>query len=181
MEILNDEVVYDGKYRQFIKRHYVDRLGGRRVWEMVKGKAPGAALIVAITPEREIVLEKTFRVPCKAWVVELPAGLIDPGEEDEAAARRELLEETGYAADKFELLTKGTYNPALTADRGFFFLARDARYVAEPKLEATEEIEIVKVPLGGLFEYLIAEKNIIVDQKIFLILPFLAKRGLIKF
>ena len=61
----------------------------------------GAVVIVALTTEGELILERNWRAPLESFVVQFPAGLSDrEGESEEEVARRELLEETGYTADR---------------------------------------------------------------------------------
>ncbi|MBZ0114721.1 MAG: NUDIX hydrolase [Thermoanaerobaculia bacterium] len=89
------------------------RLIERNGWEMVE--RPGVEAVVAVvacTPDDELVLVEQYREPLAARVIELPAGLVgdDPGQDGESletAARRELLEETGFYAERFERLTSG--------------------------------------------------------------------------
>src|ERR1700722_17662471 len=75
-------------------------------WEYVdRVNATGAALIVAVTPEEKLILVEQYRIPVHVRTIELPAGIIgdEPGncgESHAEAARRELLEETGYAAGR---------------------------------------------------------------------------------
>ena len=82
-------------------------------WEYVdRVNATGAALIAAVTPENKLLLVEQYRIPVHARTIELPAGIIgdEPGGADESnaeAARRELLEETGYAAGRIEAVTTG--------------------------------------------------------------------------
>ena len=85
-------------------------------WEYAdRTNATGAAIIIAVTNEQKLLLVEQYRIPVHARTIELPAGIIgdDPGNGNEAhaeAARRELLEETGYEAGHIEELTRG---PAL--------------------------------------------------------------------
>ena len=85
MRILKDEKIYDGEFIRVVKRHFIDREGTQRVWEMVERKTHGRIVaIAAITPQAELVLEKTFRLPLATAVVELPAGVMDiEGESEE--------------------------------------------------------------------------------------------------
>ena len=66
-------------------------------------RLPDYAAVVAITAEERIVIVRQFRPAVERYTLELPSGLIDPGETPAEAARRELLEETGYEADDLEV------------------------------------------------------------------------------
>ena len=63
-------------------------------------KHPGAACIIPVLPDGKIALIKQYRYPVQSEMIELPAGKLDPGEEPEDCARRELEEEIGYSAGK---------------------------------------------------------------------------------
>src|ERR1035441_9896710 len=67
-------------------------------------QTPDFVVMVVITEQNQILLVRQFRPAAGAVTLELPAGHVDPGETPEQAARRELLEETGYEADHFKLL-----------------------------------------------------------------------------
>jgi len=180
MRILKDEKIYDGEFIRVVKRHFIDREGTQRVWEMVERKTHGRIVaIAAITPQAELVLEKTFRLPLATAVVELPAGVMDiEGESEEIAVRRELLEETGYEVDSLELLYGGPFNGGLTSDEMAVYLGQNARRVGDPTPDPAEEIEVILVPLAKLFDFLSSTKDIKVDIKVASIIPFLASRRL---
>src|SRR5690242_16473540 len=67
-------------------------------------RLPDYSAIVAITTEQRVLAVRQYRPAVERYTIELPSGLVDPGETPGAAARRELLEETGYAADEVEVL-----------------------------------------------------------------------------
>jgi len=182
LKILHDEVVFNGKFIRALIRHFRTRHGNMQTWEMVKRKTYGRIVIIAaITPDGEIILEKNYRVPLKSYVIELPAGLIDKkGESEIDAARRELLEETGYVVDKMEMVVSGPFNAGLLDDEVAIFLGTNARKVKEPELEECEDIEVLKVPLKKLLDYLASLKGIKADVKIPAMLPYIQKRGLFK-
>jgi ADP-ribose pyrophosphatase len=95
-------VLHSSKFLALIKEghwEYVDRVN-----------ATGAALIVAVTPDEKVLLVEQYRIPVHARTIELPAGIIgdEPDSTNETiaeAARRELLEETGYTAERIEAVT----------------------------------------------------------------------------
>jgi ADP-ribose pyrophosphatase len=70
---------------------------------------PDYASVVALTTEGRVVIVRQFRPPVERYTLELPSGIMDPGEEPAESARRELLEETGYRADTVEVL--GSMDP----------------------------------------------------------------------
>jgi ADP-ribose pyrophosphatase len=103
--------------------------------------------VVALTPAREIVLVEQYRHGTERCSVELPSGNQDePGEDMLVATQRELLEETGHAAEEWHRLGSSTANAARQNNRIHSFLALDARKVAEQALDPGEVIRIHLVP-----------------------------------
>ncbi len=80
----------------------------------------------------------------------LPAGLVEEGEKPEAAARRELLEETGHSGGEWELLGSLASSPSLKDNRAHLFLARGVEGSAAPDPDEHELVEVVKAPVGEL-------------------------------
>lgn len=98
--------------------------------------SPKSIMVVAVTPEREIVLVKLYRHNIKQDVYELPAG--GKEKEDESpleAAKRELLEETGFTSDNFVDLGSYYVLPSETNRWVQYFLAKDVRQIEEPQLD----------------------------------------------
>lgn len=182
-KILRDEVVFEGNFIRTIKRHFLDRAGHKIWWEMFERKMRGKRIvaIAALTPKRELILEKAFRLPFKNYVIELPAGLMDKEKESEKSAiRRELLEETGYSVSELRLLTHGVISSGSSNDEMAIYFGDGALKVAEPKLECSEDIEVILVPIGELLSFIRKSQNrgLKVDLKIPAILPYLEKNGL---
>jgi 8-oxo-dGTP pyrophosphatase MutT (NUDIX family) len=103
--------------------------------------------VVPLTDGGDVVMVRQHRYGTGEETLELPGGMIDPADESPlAAARRELLEETGYTAD--ELVATGVIapNPAMMGNRCHSFLARGVKLVARPHLDGGEDIEVVTVP-----------------------------------
>ena len=101
--------------------------------------------VVALTEKGELVLVWQYRFGTDSLSLEIPGGVVDRGESPLEAARRELLEETGYEAKDLTLLCSVEANPALQNNRCHSFLARDVRRVADPKFDANEECEVALV------------------------------------
>jgi ADP-ribose pyrophosphatase len=174
-----DEEVFPGRFIRVVRRHFRDRDGKPGIWEMVQRRTHGPIVaVVAVTPEHEVIVNRIWRVPLASYVLEFPAGLMDkPGEEPEACAMRELLEETGYVGDHVERLMAGPINAGLTSDQLWVYGCRNARKVAEPAQEPTEDIHVLKVPLRGLMDLLHAPGDgVQVDLKLFGMIPFLQAR-----
>ena len=108
---------------------------------------PDAAIIFPLTQGGDVVLVRQYRPPLQGMELGLPAGLVEEGEKPEAAARRELLEETGYAGGEWEPLGSLASSPSLKDNWAYLFLARGVRETAPPDPDEHETIEVVRVPL----------------------------------
>lgn len=106
--------------------------------------------VAALTPQRELVLIEQFRFGTAENTLELPGGMIDPGEDPVAAGVRELLEETGYAGPGARRVATLDANPAILTNRVFTVLVEDAVRTAEPSLDEHEQISVRTVPLADV-------------------------------
>ena len=111
---------------------------------------PDAAIIFPLTQEGKVVLVRQYRPPLERMELGLPAGLVERGEEPEAAARRELLEETGYSGGEWEPLGSLASSPSLKDNWAYLFLARGVEETSAPDPDEHEMVETVRVPVGRL-------------------------------
>lgn len=165
------DILYEGKFLRV--RH-------NKGWEYVeRQKTSGIVAILAITEERKLILVEQLRPPLNKNVIEIPAGLAGDivGAEDEAlaeAAKRELLEETGYEAERMELLTEGPASAGLSTEVITFFKAHKLRKVSVGGGDASEKIQVHEVPLDGLKAWIDQKQKAgsLVDYKVFAALYF---------
>ncbi len=150
-------------------------------WEYVRRtNCSGIVVIVPMTSDEKVIFVEQFRRPVKAQVIEWPAGLVNDktshdAETLETAARRELLEETGYQAQHLSLLTEGPVSSGLSAEIITFYQALDVVKVAPGGGDETESIKVHEVPLreADLWLYEMEKKGLLVDPKVYVGLYFL--------
>jgi len=110
-------------------------------------KHPGAACIIPVLPDGKIALIKQYRYPVQSEMIELPAGKLDPGEEPEDCARRELEEEIGYSAGKLTFVCN--IHPAIgfASEKMWIYLAEDLVKTTE-NTDHDEFLEIMPTSLA---------------------------------
>lgn len=127
-------------------------------WEYAaRTKGLAAAVILAITEAREIVLVEQWRVAVGAATIEMPAGLVGDGEPGEAAAAsagRELEEETGFTAAHLEDLGEFATSPGMTSERFRFFRARGLVRTGPGGGVDDEAITVHLAPLARIGDWL---------------------------
>lgn len=168
------QVLYEGRFI---------RLLSDNGWEYTQRvNCSGIAVVAAVTTDQKLLMVQQYRIPVGKDVLELPAGLIDDGaaasgESAFQAAQRELLEETGYVADRWEHVFCGPGGPGASSDVLNFYLALNARKVGQGGGDSTESIEVYAVPLGEVESWLHQRQTdgIPVDPKIYAGLYFLTK------
>ena len=159
-------VIAEGRFLRFVKRgqwEYVDRVNVRDV-----------AVLVAITPDDEIVLVEQYRIPVQASMIELPAGLVgdEEGLADEDvldAANRELEEETGYRAERLTLLARAPSSGGMTSEVVSFILAEGLAKVSGGGGVGDEDITVHLVPVEAALAWLRERERdgCLLDPKIF--------------
>lgn len=106
--------------------------------------------IIPLTADHEVVMIKQYRHGSKGVTLEIPGGLVEAGDTPKQAAARELLEETGYQARRWNKIGVVNPNPALFNNRCYTFLAQDIKKITDPSPDQTEDIEVILIPLARI-------------------------------
>ena len=114
--------------------------------------SPDWVNVIAITRAQEVVVVRQYRHGQARLTTEIPRGMIDAGEPPIDAARRELLEETGYSAGRWLNLGVVDVNPAIQTNRCHLFAALDAELTAPQALDPNEVIAVGTIPLAEIEE-----------------------------
>lgn len=115
--------------------------------------------VIALTPDNEVILVEQYRFGIGEPTLEIPGGMVDPGESPDEAVRRELLEETGYRTGSLTELGRVSANPAIQNNYTWCYLAENCRYEGADNPDPHEYIEVHKTPKKHFLE-LIADGTI---------------------
>ena len=160
------EIVHEGNFLKFF------RYGE---WEYIKRKnCTAIVIIVAVTKDKAVLFVEQFRPPVGKIAIEFPAGLVNDGAQSKKetileAAKRELLEETGYRARRLRKILEGPVSSGCSADLVTMYLARDVEKVADGGGDEFESILVHKVPLKEADDWLTAmkRKGRLIEPKIY--------------
>jgi len=141
MKVLREEVVYKGKFMDFVVLEYEKR---GKVFRRQLVRHPGAVVIVPILEDGRVIFERQFRFSVGDYILELPAGTLEEGEDPLECARRELLEETGYLADDWEKVAEFYLAPGYSTEYMHLFFARNLKFLGG-NLDEEEDIEILSL------------------------------------
>jgi ADP-ribose pyrophosphatase len=137
-EVLSDELLLDCSPWLRIRSEHVRLPNGHEIPDFYRIEMPDWAQIFALSEDGRVMTVEHYKHGARMPSLELPAGYIEDGEPAEAAARRELLEETGIEAPEWRFLGKFFVDGNRGCGSTHIFLARHAREVAQPRLEASE-------------------------------------------
>ncbi|MEJ2382900.1 MAG: NUDIX hydrolase [Xanthomonadales bacterium] len=166
---------YRGRYLDLVERDG---------WEYsTRSNARAVVVIIAVTPDKRLLLVEQFRRPVDTRVIELPAGLVgdhvDPDESILEAARRELIEETGYAADSLARIMDCPSSAGMTDEIVSFIRADGLERVGPGGGDDSEDIRVHAVPLAEIDTWLDSRRHagLPLDPKIFAALYWLERSG----
>jgi len=122
-------------------------------------EAPNWVNIIPLTDKDEVVMVRQFRHGIEDFTVELPGGMVDPDDPDpKEAARREMIEESGYDSEDIIELGRVHPNPAIQPNYCYSYLARNVHKVMKPVSQGAEETQVMLVPLREIPKMIASEK-----------------------
>ncbi len=147
-EAVSEDVVYESRLLRVARGTF--RAPDGSTFERDVVHHPGWVAVVPVTDDGHVVCVRQYRAAVGRWLLELPAGILDVDDEPPAvAARRELAEEAGLAAEEMELVATIHNSPGFADERGLVFLATSLSDVPlDPQGVEEDHMEIVRVPLA---------------------------------
>jgi len=148
-EVLKNALIYEASPWIRLSVQQVRLPNGKVVDNFHRVKMPEYAVVVARTSDGRMIMERQYKHGVGKVSLMLPGGLIEPGEEPIAAARRELMEETGYSSDNWQSLGSFVANANYGCGKAHIFCAKNAILVQTPNSGDLEEMEIVLLSPEG--------------------------------
>jgi ADP-ribose pyrophosphatase len=127
--------------------------GRGRERDFVVIQAPDWVNVIALTPDHRLVLVRQFRFGIDDFSLEIPGGVMEPGEDPLTAAQRELREETGHTGRPVRVLGSVHPNPAIMNNVCHLVLVEQAERTAALSWDHDEEIEVLTVPVDDVFDW----------------------------
>ncbi len=135
-----------------VRKDAVELPNGQHIEDFYAITINEAAAIVALDDNENIILKKEYRYCYERDLIEVPAGGFEKGEDGLTVAKRELLEETGYISDEWQFIGKTVESSAKLTNYMHIYFANHCRKVSKQHLDATEDIEIIIMPLKRAIE-----------------------------
>lgn len=130
-----------------VRYDYMQNPRNANTGKMIILEASDSVNVLALTTGQQVIFVKQYRFGIADYTLELPGGIVDPGEEVQTAGERELREETGYTGQSWQSLGKVGSNPVFMDNYIHHWLARDVEPTHQPQLDEGEEIELVFLSL----------------------------------
>lgn len=157
-KVLKSEIILENPYLK-VHKDRCEKTDGSIIDNYYTVERPNVAIVAAFTPEMDLVMIKQYRHPVRSTDYEIPAGFIEPFETNIAeAAKRELLEETGYEAESLEKIQETFSSAGFMSNHVNFFIGFNAKKIAEQKLDDNEELEVALTPWPEALKLLEQEK-----------------------
>jgi 8-oxo-dGTP pyrophosphatase MutT (NUDIX family) len=153
--VKNSRLIYDHSPWLKIWEQDVELPNGMTIEGYILTEGLDVGMVFALTEDEQVILVEQYKHGLGENELDLPAGYLDDDDPSPlAGTQRELLEETGYAGDDWLPLGDYAINPNRSANRFYYFLARNVRRVTEPHPDPTEELALHFVPLAELRDWL---------------------------
>ncbi|HEY6412914.1 MAG TPA: NUDIX hydrolase [Edaphobacter sp.] len=159
-KLISSKLSYKGKVFSIYTDKVLEPSGNTNIRDVIRHN--GSVVILAVDESKnpndpDIIFERQYRHAAGQFLIELPAGRVEPGESTLTAAKREMIEETGYRAKRWTLLTKYFASPGFLGEWMQIYLARDIREgVSQPEVD--ENIEVFRLPLSEALALVAANK-----------------------
>lgn len=159
-EKISSQTIYEGKIFNVLKDTVRLENNTEAIREYLTH--PGGVCVAAITDNNEILLVRQYRYAQQRIMLEIPAGKLDIGEDHFECGKRELLEETGYAAKDYRYLGEFFPTPAYVTEITHMYFAKNLELKSQ-KLDEDEFLDVVKIPIDDAVNMIM--KNEIKDGK----------------
>jgi ADP-ribose pyrophosphatase len=156
-KVVQSSIIFDSFVK--VREDLLNLNGNSYSYYTLMTKAP-AVIILATTKDNEMIFIEEYRHPIGTTLLSCPGGYLDEGEEPLEAAKRELLEETGYAAQQFVLMGSAYPYAGISDQKLYYVWAQNAYKKAEPTPEPSESMSVLSVTDQQLHEWINAGKNV---------------------
>ena len=151
IEITRQIALFENEYLRIFNDRVIFPSGKEGTYFRLETPTNLGVGVLPVTEQGALLLIKTYRHAARGWGYEMPKGGVGQGEDAEQAARRELMEETGYAADRLVYLGEYYESPAIYSSKMKFYLGLDCHRVEDIRCEDTEAISAVEQVEAGDF------------------------------
>ncbi|MCX7595039.1 MAG: NUDIX hydrolase [Fischerella sp.] len=154
-QLLHSKMVLDHNWCK-VRQDKIELPNGKIVDDFFVHIKPDVALVLPLTSNKEVIFVRQYRHAVGEFFIELPAGSFDPAlESAEAAAIRELEEETGYVAQEVKKIATLYDRPSKDTNKTHLFIAENVVKTSEQKFDLTEEIEVVLIPQKSVIDKIV--------------------------